>query len=104
VNAVDTSRREGQPGTVSIGKSVRGVGRHFGLTYPAVRTSAGEVWYWRDTTRSAGQWLQAYPSLADTFEAGPDWQEHCPHEHGAPWRTCDSEADCIALKREEGGD
>jgi hypothetical protein len=67
-----------------------------GLSYPAVLAADGTLRIWRD-----GQWIES-PGCVEWFSAGPDWQEHCPHEHGAPWRTCDSEADCVALKREEG--
>lgn len=94
---VDTSRPEGQPGTVA-----RQRGKTYGWSYSAVQQPDGRVLFWRDTTDSAGRWIEAPPVLASSFEAGPDWQADCPHEHGAPWRTCDSEAACIALKREDG--
>ena len=93
---IDTTRPDGQPGAVNRRH------RHPGWTYPAVQRPDGSVLFWRDTTDSAGRWVEAPPVLASSFEAGPDWQEHCPHEHGAPWRPCDSEADCVALKREDG--
>jgi hypothetical protein len=28
------------------------------------------------------------------------WQASCDHLHGTPWRTCDTEADCISLRKE----
>lgn len=81
-------RPEGQPGTVRAA-----------FTYHAVLNDHG-TWFWRD-----GSWLRAPHRLAAKFTAGPDWQERCDHEPGGlPWRTCDSEADCLSLRREEGRD
>lgn len=66
-----------------------------GLSYPAVLDDDGNLLIWRD-----GQWIPS-PGYAPHFEAGPWWQSYCPHEHGAPWRTCDSQAACDSLCREE---
>lgn len=89
-------RPAGQPGTVNREH------RHSGWTYPAVKTDDGTVLYWRDTDTSAGRWLAAPPRLAASFEPGPDWQADCQHVESTPWRTCDTEADCLALQREDG--
>ena len=99
---IDTTRPKGQPGTAWFGDVVSDRVWHddphcVGLSYPAVQDS-DTLWLWSD-----GQWIES-PGYEDWFDAGPDWQADCPHEHGAPWRTCDSEAACIALKREEGCD
>lgn len=86
-------RPEGQPGTIDNG-------------YPAVRDPDGTVWVWADdrTGAGGGVWTRALPiSPIDTFEPGEEWQEDCPHHRAdAPWMTCDFEADCIALQREDG--
>lgn len=89
-------RPAGQPGEVG-----RNHGAGASWSYPAVKDTDGRVWYWRDTTSSAGRWLAAPPLLAASFEAGPEWQADCDHVHATPWRTCDTENDCTSLRREE---
>jgi hypothetical protein len=89
------ARPEGQPGTVA-----RQRGTAYGWSYPAVQMPDGTVAFWRDSENTAGRWIVAPPGLAASFEAGPDWQADCPHENNVPWRPSDSEADCVAMKRE----
>ncbi|HEY1179342.1 MAG TPA: hypothetical protein VGF17_24570 [Phytomonospora sp.] len=89
-------RPAGQPGTVG-----RNHGAGASWTYPAVRDDEGRVWFWRDTTDSAGRWIAAPARLAASFEAGEDWQADCDHLHAAPHQTCTFEADCVSLRRED---
>lgn len=77
-------RPAGQPGTV------RGA-----FEYPAVHLDPGYIVYWRD-----GEWLTAPAELANRFEAGAEWESHCNHQHGVPYRLCDTETACTALDRE----
>lgn len=97
--AGDTTRPEGQPGTAWYGnvrESWEGEQITAGLRYPAVLDDTGIVQIWRD-----GQWI-ASPGFTPFFEAGPEWQADCYHGDGRlPWRTCDTEADCLSLRREE---
>jgi hypothetical protein len=91
-----TERPAGQPGEVKQG-----------FAYPAVRDDAGVVFYWRDTESATAHWMVAPARLAESFIAGPEWQADCDHQHSVPWRTCDTENDCLSLRREEariGGD
>lgn len=93
-----TTRPDGQPGTVA-----RQRGKSYGWSYPAVQLPDGKVAYWRDTETTAGKWLIAPPGLAASFEQGPEWQADCRHhDAGAPYRTCDSETDCVARRHEDG--
>lgn len=89
-------RPAGQPGEVG-----RNHGAGASWTYPAVKTEDGRVLYWRDTTDSAGRWLAAPTLLAASFQPGPEWQSSCDHAHGVGYRTCDTETDCISLRRED---
>ena len=91
----DGSRPAGQPGEVG-----RNHGAGAAWTYPAVRDAEGTVWFWRDTTSSAGRWIAAPPVLADSFIPSEEWEADCDHAHATPWRRCDSEADCLSLRRE----
>ncbi len=86
------TRPAGQPGTVN---------RHgFAWSYPAVQLTDGRVFYWRDSTESAGRWIEAPARLADSFEAGPEWLVRCVHAHGGvPYRWCTDESGCVALQR-----
>ena len=82
------NRPEGQPGTVRAA-----------FTYPAVQHPDGvTVDYFRD---HPDRWVRASPYLAATFEPGPEWQADCDHEGLVPWKGCDVEADCLALRRED---
>ncbi|MER7070944.1 hypothetical protein [Terrabacter sp. NPDC000476] len=97
-----TERPAGQPGEVSQGKlRVRQSGERFGLSYPAVRDDAGVVFYWRDTESATAHWMVAPARLAESFIPGEEWQADCDHAHSVPWRTCDTEVDCLSLRREE---
>lgn len=87
--SVQLDRPAGQPGIV------RGP-----YEYPAVQGEDG-VTYWCDTTGSASRWIAAPGRMADTFQPDEEWKADCPHEHGVSWRTCDTYADCLALKRED---
>jgi hypothetical protein len=87
-------RPAGQPGTVNRNHRVAG------WSYPAVEIDDDRVMFYRDTTDDAGHWMLAPPILAGSFEPGEDWQASCDHLHGTPWRTCDTEADCISLRKE----
>lgn len=93
---VHVARPEGQPGTVG-----RDHGAGASWSYPARQSPDGTVWFWRDTTEGMGRWIQAPPRLAASFEAGEEWQARCGHQHGVPWQTCDTEADCDRLARED---
>lgn len=110
---VDKVRPPGQPGEVTQGRTEREtVWRDYewtGLRYPAVRDEqTGIVRYWRDSESESAHWIVAPPLLASSFEPGPEWQADCDHVQTLPWRTCDTEADCRSLRREEaraaGGD
>jgi hypothetical protein len=92
------TRPEGQPGNVWAGEEREswdfpGETVVMGLRYPAVKGDT--LWIWRD-----GSWIEA-PGYVDYFEPGPEWQARCDHEHQLPWRTCDTEAECLSLRREE---
>ena len=91
----DGQRPAGQPGEVG-----RNHGAGASWTYPAVTDVQGNVWFWRDTTDSAGRWIAAPPMLADSFTPGEDWMADCDHAGPRPHMTCDTEADCISLRRE----
>lgn len=84
-------RPAGQPGTVNRNHRVPG------WSYPAVATEDDRIFFWSD---GADHWMLAPTLLAASFEAGEEWQADCDHLHGLPWRTCDTEADCISLRRE----
>lgn len=95
------TRPAGQPGEVR-----RAHGESW--SYPAVRTADGRVLYWMDLGGRRGSWLLAPPLLADSFQPGEEWQADCDHNHtgrsffdATPWRTCDTEADCVSLRREQ---
>jgi len=95
-------RPAGQPGEVG-----RNHGAGAAWSYPAVKDAEGRVWFWRDTTDSAGRWILAPVRLAESFAPGEEWQADCDHNHTGrsyfdktPWRTCDTEADCLSLRRE----
>jgi len=100
-----TERPEGQPGTVRTGYRRRdGREGRWGLTYPAVQMRSGVVVFWRDTETESPHWIVAPGQLAESFEAGPEWQANCPHSRGGvPYRWCDeaSENDCIAQQRDD---
>lgn len=89
-------RPAGQPGEVG-----RDHGAGASWSYPAVKDAEGRVWFWRETTDSAGRWIEAPPMLADSFAPGEEWQADCDHAHATPWRTCDTAADCWSLRRED---
>lgn len=106
----DTTRPEGQPGTAWYGDEHEEWQSHIfpgdeeegratvrtGLSYPGVLDDDGTLRIWRD-----GEWIVS-PGYLDHFEAGPEWQADCYHGDGRlPWRTCDTEADCLSLRREE---
>ena len=87
-------RPAGQPGTVNRNH------RQPGWEYPAVRDEQGRVWFWRDTTTSASRWIFAPGRLAESFIPGEEWQSSCDHAQGVGYRTCDTETDCLSLRRE----
>jgi hypothetical protein len=94
------TRPEGQPGTVWYGyeRTDQQFGEEpetvtVGLTYPAVKGET--LWLWRD-----GQWIDS-PGYARYFVSGEEWQADCDHEHTLPWQTCDTEAECLSLRRED---
>jgi hypothetical protein len=96
-----TERPEGQPGTVRTSHRHYRGNVELGVGYPAVQARSGVTSFWRDTTDDAAHWIVAPRALAESFEAGPEWQSRCKHIHGAAWRTCFTEVDCIALDRED---